>query len=137
VLLCQLERGSLKKSWSRRLREKSAQTGADRPIGTIAFYGSDRSYASKVVVGIAAEPGASVDILERWFDRGVDVRLDPRIGAAVGDFLRRHKVREIAVSDGIIGCPHEEVVDYPEGEECPHCPWWHGRDRWTGELLEP
>jgi hypothetical protein len=77
-----------------------------------------------------------VDILERWFDRGIDVRVDPQIGAAVKDFLRRHQVRQVVVGDGIIGCPHEEGVDYPDGDECPQCPWWHGRDRWTGEMLD-
>jgi hypothetical protein len=126
----------VKKSWSRRLRDKPARSGANRSVGTIAFYGPDRSYASKVAVGIAPEPGAPVDILERWFDRGLDVRIDARIGTAVTDFLRLHRVRQVVVSDGIIGCPHEEGVDYPDGEECPQCPWWHGRDRWTGELLD-
>jgi hypothetical protein len=38
--------------------------------------------------------------------------------------------------DRIIGCPHEEGIDYPDGAECPECPFWKGRDRWTGELLE-
>jgi hypothetical protein len=37
------------------------------------------------------------------------------------------------VADGIIGCPHEEGVDYPEGKYCPQCPYWAGRDRWTKE----
>ncbi|MBN1449834.1 MAG: hypothetical protein JW963_02375 [Anaerolineales bacterium] len=26
-------------------------------------------------------------------------------------------------------------VDYPEGEKCPHCPFWTHRDRWTGEAI--
>jgi hypothetical protein len=33
------------------------------------------------------------------------------------------------------GCPHEEGIDYPEGEPCPQCPFWTHRDRWTGKLL--
>jgi hypothetical protein len=37
------------------------------------------------------------------------------------------------MADRIIGCPHEEGIDYPEGEECPLCPFWKGRDRWSGE----
>lgn len=87
----------MKRSWSRRLREKSVQSGADQPAGTIAFNGSDRSFASRVTMGIAPTPGASADILERGFEKGVDVRLDRRIGGAVTDFLRRHKVRHVAV----------------------------------------
>jgi hypothetical protein len=124
------------KPWSRALREKAKHSGAAETIGTIAFYGPDRSYASKVAVGVSPTAGAPVDILERWFDRGIDVRVDPQIGAAVKDFLRRHQVRQVVVGDGIIGCPHEEGVDYPDGDECPQCPWWHGRDRWTGEMLD-
>jgi hypothetical protein len=30
------------------------------------------------------------------------------------------------------GCPHEEGVDYPEGEACPDCPFWAGRSRPIG-----
>jgi hypothetical protein len=31
-------------------------------------------------------------------------------------FLKTHAVRSTVVADGIIGCPHEEGVDYPEGK---------------------
>jgi hypothetical protein len=36
--------------------------------------------------------------------------------------------------DRIIGCPHEEGIDYPEGTSCPECLYWEGRDRWTGQM---
>jgi hypothetical protein len=42
-------------------------------------------------------------------------------------------VKSVVMPDRIIGCPHEEGIDYPEGESCPQCPFWEGRDRWTGE----
>ena len=29
----------------------------------------------------------------------------------------------------IFGCPHEEGIDYPVGEECPECPYWANRPR--------
>jgi hypothetical protein len=29
----------------------------------------------------------------------------------------------------MLGCPHEEGIDYPEGEACPACPFWAGRER--------
>jgi hypothetical protein len=38
------------------------------------------------------------------------------------------------MTDRIIGCPHEEGIDY-EGAACPACPFWAGRDRWTGERV--
>ncbi|HEY2587148.1 MAG TPA: hypothetical protein VGI81_15480 [Tepidisphaeraceae bacterium] len=25
------------------------------------------------------------------------------------------------------GCPHEEGIDFPLGQECPFCPFWHGK----------
>jgi hypothetical protein len=125
----------VKKSWSRILREKRRPASDSLPIGTIAFYGPDDKHASKVAVGIRTHESESVSILERWYEQGLDVRIDPRIGREVVAFLTRHQVRQVAVADRIIGCPHEEGVDYPENEECPACPWWHGRDRWTGERL--
>jgi hypothetical protein len=40
------------------------------------------------------------------------------------------------VSDRIIGFSHEEGVDYPDGQKCPHCPFWATHDRWSGKLLD-
>ncbi|HEX7362293.1 MAG TPA: hypothetical protein VF283_17515 [Bryobacteraceae bacterium] len=51
-------------------------------------------------------------------------------------FLRQHGAKSIAMADRIIGCPHQEGIDYPEGEVCPQCPFWAHRDRWTGENLQ-
>jgi hypothetical protein len=31
--------------------------------------------------------------------------------------------------------PAEEGIDYPEGETCPLCPFWKGRDRWTAQRI--
>jgi hypothetical protein len=33
-----------------------------------------------------------------------------------------------------MSCPHEERIDYPEGEKCPSCPFWANRNRFTGEI---
>ena len=41
----------------------------------------------------------------------------------------------VPAEDRIIGCPHEEGIDY-EGPTCPMCPHWAGRDRWTGEVVQ-
>jgi hypothetical protein len=40
----------------------------------------------------------------------------------------------VVMADRIIGCPHEEGIGY-EGATCPACPFWAGRDRWTGKRL--
>jgi hypothetical protein len=51
------------------------------------------------------------------------------------DFVKRHDVNDVAMTEHIIGCPHEEGIDYPQGETCPQCPFWAHRDRWTGEVI--
>ncbi len=85
--------------------------------------------ATKVAVGIVPREGARVAALERWRSSEVDVRVDPAIGREVEAFIKKHGVRSVVLSPGIIGCPHEEGVDY-EGEYCPLCPYWQGRDDW-------
>ena len=106
------------------------------PIATIAFYGPTDKLATKVAVSIILTENHEPDVLERWFsESGLDVRHDPAIGEQVVAFLKTHAVRSTVVADGIIGCPHEEGVDYPEGKYCPQCPYWEGRDRWTKERI--
>ena len=124
------------KPWSARIRQKSKSGGAGGTIGTIAFYGPDNRHASKVAVGIVPEGSDEATLLERWYEEKFDVRIDPGIGEEVGAFLRKHGVRQVAVAEGIIGCPHEEGVDYPEGKECPLCPFWQGKDRFKHAVPE-
>ena len=105
------------------------------PAATIAFYGPDAGVATKVAVGIVPSEGAGPTLLKRWVREGVDVRIDEGVGRAVLAFVKEHGVRTVVLSPGIIGCPHEEGVDYPSGQACPQCPYWRGRDRWTGEIV--
>jgi|GEM_PF-317604 len=116
--------------------QKRAQRGfRGCPIATIAYYGPDNQFASKVAVGIILQEGGEAVFLERWFAKDNDVRLDPSINRQIVEFIGRHNVRSVVMTDGIIGCPHEEGIDYPEGESCPQCPYWADRDRWTGEPI--
>jgi hypothetical protein len=116
--------------------DKLSQRKTGFPLATIAFYGEDDKVASKVVVGILlAEKDEDVTFMEKWFQTNTDVRFDPEIKSQIVDFLGKHDVHRVVVVDRIIGCPHEEGVDYPEGEKCPHCPFWANRDRWTGEMI--
>jgi hypothetical protein len=105
------------------------------PVGTIAFYGSDDRRASKVAVGILPAEGAEASVLERWFAAEHDVRDDRDMVTAILDFLGQHGAKTVALTDRIIGCPHEEGKDYPDGQACPMCPFWRNRDRWSGEVL--
>lgn len=67
--------------------------------------------------------------MRKWFEDRVDVRVDRRIGEEVSRFFREHGARRISLMPGIFGCPHEEGIDYPDGEECPRCPFWATHDR--------
>jgi hypothetical protein len=117
----------------RRQLERQARRGfRGYPVGTVAFYGPDPTRASKVAVAIVPGPGAEPAALERWTADVGDVRTDWGIGRAVLAFLETHRARSVVLSPGIIGCPHEEGVDYAPGTECPQCPYWSGRDRWAG-----
>jgi hypothetical protein len=106
------------------------------PVATLAYYGPDDQFASKVAVGIVLEDDGDVAFLERWFSQVMDVRFDPKIIQEIGVFIDQHQVKSAIMTDGIIGCPHEEGIDYPEGENCPQCPYWADRDRWAGELID-
>ncbi len=106
------------------------------PIATVAFYGPDNKRASKVAVGIVMAEDQAPVALERWFSDRTDVRHDPEIGAQVTAFIQLYKVKSVGISDRIIGCPHEEGKNYPEGESCPECPFWAGRDRFTHETTQ-
>jgi hypothetical protein len=100
-------------------------------MGTVAFYGPDNLRASKASVGVFAAAEAE-PVMRKWFSERGDVRHDDAIGAEIAEFLRSHGVRSVAMTQTIIGCPHEEGIDYAEGEACPQCPFWKGRDRWAG-----
>ena len=112
-----------------RLHRKAERGFQGHPLGTVAFYGPDNQRATKVVVGIVHREGQDVREMEKWFSPGADVRFDDTIGHEVLAFLQKHAVRTVVVGPGILGCPHEEGIDYPEGEACPQCPYWAGRER--------
>jgi hypothetical protein len=62
------------------------------------------------------------------------VRNDPRIAEEMLEFMARHGVLSVAMTDRIIGCPHQEGIDY-HGGWCPVCEFWKGRDRFKGERV--
>ena len=118
------------------LRAKSKRGFRGYPVATVAYYGPDGTRATKVAVGIVPGEGRDVDPLERWHATDSDARFDPAICASVLEFITTHSPKSVVMSPGIIGCPHEEGVDYPEGQTCPACPYWANKDRWTGEVLK-
>ena len=119
-----------------RLRKKANRGFQGYPAATVAFYGPDDEVATKVAVGIIAEEDGEPVALERWLSDGTDVRNDPSVEAGVLEFIRSHGVHTVLMTDGLLGCPHEEGIDYPEGTSCPQCPYWAGRDRFTKERTQ-
>lgn len=71
--------------------------------------------------------------MKKWFSE-IDVRNDETIVREILESLSENDIKSVVMPDRIIGCPREEGIDYPEGEECPICQFWKGRDRWTGEM---
>jgi len=56
------------------------------------------------------------------------------IGQDIVAFIDHHGVKSVSMVDRIIGCPHQEGIDY-DGDWCPVCDFWKGRDRFTGKLI--
>jgi hypothetical protein len=119
------------KTWAHWLRSRTRKGFRGYPVGTVAFYGPNDRRATKVVAGIVEGEEQGPRILRKWFSDELDVRADPRIGRELTEFLESWPVRSYAVSKAIIGCPHEEGIDYPQGEVCPECPYWSDKDRWA------
>ena len=113
------------------LRKRVKRGFRGYPLATVTLYGPDDQVATKVAVGIIDREGGDVVALERWISDGADIRSDHDVELAVVEFIRSHKVHTVVMTEGIFGCPHEEVIDYPEGTSCPKCPYWAGRDRAT------
>jgi hypothetical protein len=100
------------------LRKKARRGFRGYPAATIAFYGPDDTRASKAAVGIIKTEGAAPSALQRWFTEQADARTDRAIASEILLFVQSHGVKSIVMSDGIIGCPHEEGIDYPDGQVC-------------------
>ena len=108
------------------------------PLATIAAYGPDATLATKLVVSVIERPGRrDPSAVRTWTTQAVDVRHDPTIAADVASFVQQQRAKETVTYDRIIGCPHEEGIDYPMGRACPRCPFWAGIDRFTHEPVTP
>ncbi len=121
-----------------RLHKLSQRGFRGYPVATIALYGPTAERASKVAVGIFLQESHDPDFLQCWLseDEETDVRHDPTIEHEVLAFIREHGVRSVAMTDHLMGCPHEEGIDYPEGQKCPQCPYWANRDRFSHEEIQ-
>ena len=73
--------------------------------------------------------------MRTWRTDAGDVRDDRVIATEVADWLHSQRIKDTVNYDRIIGCPHEEGIDYPMGRTCPRCPFWAGIDRFTHEPI--
>lgn len=104
------------------------------PIASIAFYGETNLYASKMVCAVITHDGADAEPMKKWFSTS-DIRKSEKIIGDVLAFIVEHGVKSVSMINGLIGCHHEEGIDYPKGETCPKCTYWRGRDRFTQEII--
>jgi hypothetical protein len=116
------------------LKRKASRGFRGFPVATLIYYGPDDARASKVAVGIVKSEGANPEIT-RLFSDG-DAREDPGITHEILRVLQAESVKSVIATNRILGCPHEEGTDYPDGEVCPQCPFWARRDRFTGDLIQ-
>jgi hypothetical protein len=94
------------------------------PIGTLVYYGPNDQTVTKIVASVLTHEGADL-ISKRWCGEGVVQ--DPQVIAELGQFFKSQQVGKVVMTGSVAGCPHEEGIDYPEGEDCPHCPFWKGK----------
>jgi hypothetical protein len=119
----------------KRLTKRAKRGFRGWPLATVALYGPNDTMATKVTVGILPAEDAKVNDLRRWLSKDqTDIRDDIRVTEEVLAFIIEAGAKSVEMTDTIIGCPHEEGIDY-EGATCPACPFWAGRDRWTGKRL--
>ena len=94
------------------------------PLGTVALYGPNDKITTKIVAAVFKKEGAE-PILEKW--AGTKLKGDPKVADGIKAFFAVHGVKNLVMTSENMGCPHEEGLDFPSGEDCPFCRWWAGK----------
>jgi len=115
----------------KQLAKKAKRGFRGFPVATVALYGPDDATATEIAVGIIPAEGAEASDLGRWVSDGSDIRRHAEIAAEVLQFIETAGVVSVTMVARIIGCPHEEGIDY----KGPTCPFWPGRDRLSGRRV--
>lgn len=106
-------------------------------VVTISLYGKNDQVASKLVATTIHMGSKKIKEMKKWYSYAeVDVREIPEVVKELAVFVEKWNPKILSSLDKIIGCPHEEGIDYPENESCQECPFWSYRDRFTGELKQ-
>jgi hypothetical protein len=96
----------------KRLSKRAKRGFRGYPLATVALYGPDDRTATKLAVGIVPAEHADATELRRWFSEGADIRNDADIAEEVLSFVAAAGAGSVVTTDTIIGCPHEEGIDY-------------------------
>jgi len=94
------------------------------PIGTVALYGPDDKTTTKLAAAVILHDGAE-PIMKRWVSS--KIMKNAKVQRELQEFFTQHGVKSAAMSEGNMGCPHEEGKDFPRGADCPFCPFWKGK----------
>lgn len=116
--------------YRKKLAKKNKRGYQGHPVVTIAFYGSDDKLATKASVGII-ETESSDAYVERFLasQPGEDVRNNADVLGKILQLIDSAEAKSVTLIEAIIGCPHEQGVDYQE-DDCPQadCQFWIGKD---------
>jgi hypothetical protein len=75
-----------------------------------------------MAVAIFRNEASKNEILERFFSEGNDVRFEETVFTQIRPLIELHGVQSVAMSDRIIGCPHEDGIDYPNRQNLSPLP---------------
>jgi hypothetical protein len=110
------------------LEKKAKKEFRGYPVATIGWYGPTNKLATKVAVGIIMHKGAE-PVLMQWHSE-TDIRENADVLKEVLAMIKNHEAKSVAIINKIIGCPHEQGIDYHD-DYCPECPFWINRDRFA------
>jgi hypothetical protein len=96
------------------------------PIGALVYFGPDDKTITKIVAVVILS-SESDPILRSW--DGNDVSTNGEVVFEISNYFNKFQVNEVVMTEGVVGCPHEEGVDYPAGEACPYCPYWSEKSK--------
>ncbi len=124
-------------SKNKRKNKSTPKLKDSKLVVTISLYGKNDQVASKLVATTLHMGSKKIKEMKKWYsDTEEDIREIPEVVKELAAFVGKWNPKIVSSLDKIIGCPHEEGIDYPENESCPECPFWSYRDRFTGELIQ-
>jgi hypothetical protein len=69
---------------------------------------SERAKRRRSPFGIVPSENAEVEELRDWKVDCGDIRGDPGIAREISEFIEKHRVLSVTMTDGVFGCSHQE-----------------------------